>query len=84
MPSWCLLSFVDFFDRETVLVRVSRFPGVPLELVRDVCVNALVRICAGANSDNRPYRDSWPETAIWETGQLLGEVRFVQHFVAGY
>jgi hypothetical protein len=25
--------------------------------VRDVCVNALVRICAGASSNRRPYRD---------------------------
>jgi hypothetical protein len=27
--------------------------------VRAVCVNALVRICAGAISDDRPYRDSY-------------------------
>ena len=32
--------------------------------VRAVCVNALVRICAGATSDGRPYRDSYPETLV--------------------
>src|SRR5215831_5823012 len=28
--------------------------------VRAVCVNALVRICAGASSNRRPYRDQVP------------------------
>jgi len=33
--------------------------SLPLIHGRAVCVNALVRICAGAISDGRPYRDSY-------------------------
>ena len=44
--------------------RSAPLPHGPLcrsaSLVRAVCVKALVRICAGAISDGRPYRDSCP------------------------
>jgi len=57
------------FDREIDTEGEAHVPGIarcaasrtfrrPLSTVRAVCVNAPVRICAGAISDGRPYRDS--------------------------
>ena len=39
--------------------------------VRAVCVNALVRICAGAISDGRPYRDNWTKRYLGNTSCLV-------------
>jgi len=39
-----------------------------------VCVNAHVRICAGAVSDGRPYRDNYPGVCRRSVGSVVGNV----------
>jgi len=50
LPSQCLLSVVDFFNRETILVRVSKFPGVTgvgkKRMRKRACMNACGAISA--------------------------------------
>ena len=54
--------------RSGVLLLYELPPGARSESVRVVCVDALVRICGGEISNDRPYRDSCcgPEVGFWE------------------